>query len=458
MAELSVAHRAALAQLIERAPDGVLSRLAQAVGAMPGDRARQLEAWLADAVRDRARRARGLGALLPLFRPRPDAVGGLGFPPEVLIRLWPILAASQADILTHLDLRADHRDDDVRMASVAARLSAAAAAAVRDQPEAVWPLALEAAPGGGSREEGLEVLAQVCDLGGLAHRALKALPAWTGRPDADQLAELRLLLRDADALTPDGTRLLLEILFAHIQTAPLILRLVAQVSPLGGKDSFLMGSELAPFVERLIEAAETRLDRIAGFRIGDEIEPLRTGLDWIAGFLTETEDSLEIDPASAWGQRLRQLRLGVSQALGRNLGRVAELVETALPMQWVKIPGQGRRERPDLLAEVDARAVAQAQAGLDLVRAVRPLTTHFGCDGQRQALIADLTQRLSLYADHGLEEINAGAALDARRAAAWVVLAAGLLERIEATSEGRSVRRRVAATGVSAHPVSPRAA
>jgi hypothetical protein len=458
MAELSVAHRAALAQMIETAPDRVLDRLAQAVGAMPGERARQLQTMLTEAGRDRARRDRGLAALTPLFRPRPDQVKSLSFPPEVLHRLWKPLATGQADLLPHLDNSADFHVDSVRISSVTTRLCAAAAAIVRDQPEAIWPLSLGGAADGLSREEGIDLLAQVCDLGGLIHRAVPSLPKWTGRPDGDQIAELRLVLRDADAISPEGTRLLLEAFFAHIDTAPRILRLVVHVSPLGGRDSFLIGSELAPFVVRLIEAAETRLGRITAFQPGDPLDSLRADLDWIAGLLTEVEATVQIDSGSDWGQRLRQIRLGVSGALGRSLGGVVRRVEQALPMQLIKVPGQGRRERPDLGAAVDARAVAEAQVGLDLARTVRPLASTFGCDGQRQALVAEVIQHLTQYADHALEEINAGAVSDAARAGAWVVLTAGFLERIEAAPEGRSVRRRVAAAGVSAHPVSPRAA
>lgn len=459
MAGLSVAQQAALAQMVEALPEAAFDRLVPVVGTMPGERARDLEALMAQIARDRARRSRGLAPLLPLFRPRKDGVAGLSFPPQVLPRLWKVLAARQADLLPHLDLRTDYRDNSSRVAAATVRLTAAAAAAVRDQPEAIWPPELGGLPGGGmGREEALVVLAEVCDLGGLAQRALPSLGIWTGRPDADRIAEFRLLLRDADTIVPDGTQRLLEILFAHLEASPLLLRLVVIASKAGGRGSILSGSELAPFVERLIEAAEARLARVATYRLGAELALLRADLDWIASFLTETEGTLQIEPGSAWSLRLRQIRAGVSKTLGQALSQIEAQVERALPMQTIKVPGQGRRELPDLDAEIDAVAVAEAKAGLDLVRMVRTLGVTFGCDGQRQALVADLTLHLTQYADRALEEIHAGAGLDAARAGAWVTLAAGFLERIEAVSEGHSVRRRVAVAGVSAHPVSPRAA
>ena len=94
MADLSVAQRAALAQLIERCPDRVLTQLSGLAGTMAGDRAADLRDMIEVEALDRRRRNIAFGPLLPLFQPRADGLPGLGFPPAVLGRLWRSAFAS----------------------------------------------------------------------------------------------------------------------------------------------------------------------------------------------------------------------------------------------------------------------------------------------------------------------------------------------------------------------------
>lgn len=459
MAGLSFAHRAALAQIIDTIPDRTLRQLTQAVGAMAGEKALEVSLMLREEGRDRARRMRGFHALAPLFRPRADGVAGLTFPGALLPRLWKIVSAGQADMLEHLDPRTDYQDDTHRVSTVCARLFAAAAAAVRDQPDTVWPDSLED-PGGTplGRQPRLQALAHVCDIGGLAHRALPSLKAWAGRPDGDQIAELRLLLRDAAWIAEDGAQILLEILFAHLSEAPLVLRLVTHASQAALRESFLSGSELASFVDRLIEAAEVRAGRISAYRAGDPVEPLRADLAWTAQFLKEADSAVSTRAETAWGKRIRSVRLGVSRSLGGQLGRVDQAIDRALPMVRVAMSGSVRRTVPDLEALIDPDHRRGAEAALDLVRMTRPLTGPFGCDGQRMSLLSDLTDRLVTYADLALEDVHAGDAGDGLLAGQRVIMAAEFLERIERETEGRAVRRRVAAAGLMSKGVSPKAA
>jgi hypothetical protein len=457
MAGLSVAQCAALAQIIENVPDRTLRQLALAVGTMAGERARTFETMLEEASVDRARRERGMVALAPMFAPRPDGVATTWFPPRVLPRLWKIVCVGQADVMTYLDVRDVYEDDTARISTVCARLWTAAAAAVRDQPEVVWPVSL-GEPTGMGREAGLQALAQMCDLGGLAHRALPSLKAWISRPDADQIAELRLLLRDAGTISDQGARQLLEILFAHMTHAPRLLRMVANSSQSAAHDGFLSASELAVFVDRLLDGAEVRVRRIGAYAAGDPVEPLRADLEWTASLLIETDTTVSIQTRSAWGKRIIKVRSGVSGSLGSLLGRVSKAVDLSLPMVKVQTVGRMKRELPQLDVAIDPEARARAEAALDLVRIARGPAAAFGCDAQRLALVADLMDRLVAYADLGIEEINAGVVVDEGLAIQRMTMAADFMERIEAETDARAVRRRVAVAGVSMQGVSPNAA
>ena len=114
------------------------------------------------------------------------------------------------------------------------------------------------------REAALAVLAGVCDLAPLAATG-SAIAGRSGSGDRTRtsLAELRILVRDAAAVAPEGAQRLLEILFAHLDDASRILRLVVHASTAAGREVFLFDSELAVFVTRLIKTVE---DRVGPYR------------------------------------------------------------------------------------------------------------------------------------------------------------------------------------------------
>jgi hypothetical protein len=442
MAELSVAHRMALAQVVEGVPDRTLRQLTLAVSGMPGDKARALEAMLAAETIDRVRRARGFAALTPLFRPRADGVEATTFPPGVLPRLWKIASSREPNILPLLD--EDDEREAARMAAVCARLCATAAAAVRDRPDDVWPVSLG---NPATRDKGLEDLAHCCDFGGLVYRALPSLTAWVGRPDGDQVAELRLLVRDASEMVPDGAERLMDILFAHLDDAALILRLMVHTSTAAARGAFLSESELAVFVDRLVVGMEVRGARITAFKVGDTAEALCADLNWCAEVLKELEATVQVDREGQWGKRLRDVRVRVGKRLGELLSGVGKVVDRAVPMHKVQTSGRMTRNAPNLDVVLEPQTLAAAREALKIVGLVRNLAGPFGCEAQRSALVQSLTVQLSSYADLIIEDVNAGDAPDETAAIDRAALVAGYLEQIAAVTEARAIRRRTAVAG-----------
>lgn len=450
MADLSVAHRAALGQMIERCSDATLDKLALGVLSMPGEKAVALSRILACEGLDRKRRARALGPLLPMFRPRPDGVASTRFPPAVLPRLWKAASAREPHLLPILDddpLMGAPRDPAIAVA-VAARICMAAAAAARDRPDIIWPQTDgEDEP---AREAALIELAGCCDLAPLAARGLPSLKGWIGRPDEDRLAELRLLIRDAAAVAPDGAQRLLEILFAHLRDAAMILRLVVHASSAAGRELFLFDSELAVFITRLIKTVEDRVTRIGAYRGDSGPDPfgvLRHDVGWCAEVLTELDMTIQMHPGGVWGKQARDARLRINAALERLLAGVEKTVETALPTNRVQGAGRLARVMPRLDAPVAAEAVEAATAALALVRTVRTAAGVFGCEGQRRQVLQAVTDRLTTYADQALDLVNRGDAADETTALGIVGMTADFLTVLEAQDAARTVRRRVAVAG-----------
>ena len=442
MDELSVAHRIALSQLVASVPDRTLRQLTLAVAGMPGDKARDLELILAAESTDRVRRSRGFAALAPLFRLRPDGVEATIFPAGVMPRLWKVAAAREPHLLSMLDTDDDREAS--RTAAVCGRLYAAAAAAVRDQPDVVWPAGLSDAA---TRARGLEDLSHCCDFGGLIHRALPSLQAWVGRPDGDQIAELRLLIRDASAMTPDGAQRLLDILFSHLADAALVLRLVVHTSNVAARGAFLSESELATFVDRLIAGVEARGLRVSAFKAGDPIGGLQADLTWCADVLQELDGTVHLDREGTWGKTLRDTRVRIGKRLGELLSAVARVVDKTTPMHKVQTSGRMTRNAPRLDEAIEPAVVQAATDALAIVALVRNLAAPFGCEAQRTALVQSLTVQLSGYGNLIIEEVNAGDALDERLALNRAAMAGRFLEQIGAVTEARAVRRRAAVAG-----------
>jgi hypothetical protein len=313
MAALSTAHRAALTALVDQCPDAVLTRLVRVVPQMGGgERAGELMAILEEAMRNRRRRAVAFSPLLPLFQPREDGVEGLTFPRVLLGRLWSAGVQGQEAHLPLLDERDGSAD------RVADRLCRAAAGALRDRPEQIWPTGLTPE----TRERDLAELAGCLDLVPLARQAARQLPDWL-KAGGDDRTDLRLLLKDAAAVAPDGATRLIEILFAHLAEAPAILRIVTRSSAAAAREEFLEGSELADFVARIVRAVRVRTEGAVFDPDGGEEAVAATvdGLRWAADALTQIDISLETDPAGDWSREIGVVRRGLT---ARTAGRREE--------------------------------------------------------------------------------------------------------------------------------------
>ena len=442
MSALSVAHRVALPALLEQVPAPTLVKLPSAAAALPGERSLELAAMLADETLDRKRRRLVLAPLLPMFRPRTDGIEAMTFPAAVLPRLWKAGSAREPALLPRLD----NAGPDAVAASH--RICLAPAAAVRDRPELVWPSDLEPE----RREQGLADLAACLDLAHLARRGLPSIEVWLKRPDGDQIAELRLLIKDCAGIHLDGAQRVLEMLFSHLEDAVLILRIITQSSCASGREGFLSASELAGFVERLIAGVDQRVARIAAFRPGADlanVEAVIDDLTWCANVLNELDVTLTLNPLSAWGKSVRDARVSIAGQLSAFLRAADRAVDRALPLERVKIAGRMTRNAPQLDAPVQGEAVQAVRRLLKLVGAVRGPASTFGVEADRHKLTESLTDRLSDYADKALLAVNEGEAADEVNALRLVELAARCLDLIDARDAARTVRRRAAVAGAA---------
>ncbi|MEN5113881.1 hypothetical protein ABE453_07645 [Brevundimonas diminuta] len=448
MADLSVAQRAALAQLIERCPDRVLSQLSGLAGTMAGDRSAALRDMIEVEALDRRRRNIAFGPLLPMFQPRADGLPGVGFPTVVLGRLWRSAIRNEPELLPQLD-----RDDDLsRM--IADRLCLSAAFALRDRAGEVWPEEATAQA---------QELAACLDLAATARRALPHLPDWINRSGPEAAAELKLALRQAAGIAPDGASRLLEIIFAHLEDARLILRIAVLAAP-GGRElsveTALGESELGLFVDRILLALARRAAQAAAFDptgSGADLDAFKADLDWCAETLAEIDVVLPLKADSAWGKAVRQARLKMALSLSERFSAAERAVDAVLPVERTALVGRMTRPAPRLDGAVEAAAADRARALAALVGLVRGPAAVFGCEAERRQTAEALTGRLAAWADEAMERLNDGQAADEAAARKRIILTAELLGLIGAREAARTVRRRLMASGAASRASPPAA-
>ena len=447
MADLSVAQRAALAHLIERCPDRALPQLLGLAGTMAGDRAAALRELVEVEQLDRRRREVAFGPLAPLFRARADALEGLSFPAGLPARLWRVATRGEPELLPQLD-----RDDDLsRM--VADRLCHSAAVVLRDAPETVWP---------GAAPDRIEALAACLDLAAVARRALPHLSAWTGRPSGAELAELKLALRQASSAGPGGVERLLEILFAHMAEARMMLRVLALIGA-SGREATPGRDEADLLIDRIISALAHRAADIAAQSLEDDVQGRRltAALTWCAEILTEIDAVLPLRPDSAWAKAVRQARLRIALRLSEHFDAAEKALDAVLPVQRTPLVGRMTRPTPLLAEAPDPQAAARARVLLTLTGQVRPMAAVFGCEAERRQTAEALTGRLATWADEAIEQLNDGQTHDEGVARKRIGLTAELLGLLGAKDASRTVRRRLAIarsnTGASSRASPPAA-
>ena len=442
MSSLSPAHRAALKAVVEACPDASLAQLGGAVAALQGDKASELAVIVGDEARDRARRSTAFAPLTPLFRPRADGVPALTFPPAVLKRVWREAVIGEEAFLPLLD-GAGAADGEWTLA--ADRLCARAAAVLRDRPRDVWP-DFQRPPDGAAPCTPSE-LAGCFDLTPLARTALPRLSVWLERPDDNQLAGLRLLIQDSLAVSPDGGRRMIDILFAHVADAERMLRVVTRTSRLADREVTLSHSEMGVFVERLLASVQARVRQVAALRSSLAEDAMRTVVEqvgWCAGVLAEMDMTLQIRPDSSWGKTARMARVQVSGQLSGLMKSTTAAVQAALPMKRRTIAGRMTRMCPWLEAPAEGEPIEAAAALLAAVSALRGAAVTFGCEADRAALKTEMTDYLSAWANEALDGVADGEVDDPDHALRLVGIAARFLTTIEALEAARAVRRRAA--------------
>ena len=441
MAGLTVEARTTLARVLDAVPDEAMAVILSVVRCSAGQKARELEALLHDAIEDRRRRSEAFGALAPLFRRRSDDLAALSFPKPVLTRLWRVAVARDPDALALLDRISD--DQATFHALGRTRLYDAAITALDQAPESVWPPASDMPED--DWREGIAELRACCALGLLAHRSMGNLPGWIDRPDEDLQAELKLALRDAGEGDPEGPRRLVDILVAHLDRTEDVVRLVINAATAMGHEAMLHHSELALYIDRALSALEARAQRILGWRPGDARDTLERDLAAVGAVIGTLELKAALDGHEDWKRRLGSVKSRISSMIDDRLQATTKSVARILPTRGLQTAGRMSRKAADPNATIDDGALAQARGLVDLTRAVRSAASRFGCEARRHGVVEEVAGGLAQHIDQLVEAVHVGDAANPAATIARLLVLADLLERLGDDAEARTARRRIAA-------------
>lgn len=436
MSDLSEAKRAAIAALIEAAPDAMLTSIEAAFRTASSAPAVAVRNLAVAAQVERAARALAFEPILPLFKARADGVKAPCFPAATLSALWRELAQRRPDAVAILAARIRSQEPDAP-GVVVDGLCAEAAALLREGDVAAWCLASEA---------DAESLAAYFELTPLARATLPRLHEWLGRIDHERGVSLRLAFKDAAGVRDDGAARLLELMLGHLDHAGQVLRLVAAITD-GARESFIRNSELADFGERLVAFVEERAGEIR--RLGPrstaaETEAAMAGLSAAVEILSEFDINVPPTPEGDWSRRLASARSAIGGQLETIVRGVEKLVDKALPLASTRIAGRMSRLAPNLAADPESAAVHEARRALTMLHRLRGAASALGCESLRAQVAESVAVRVDSYAEEVLQLLHGGDAEDPKRALALLEVAAEFLGLSRDESAAALVRRRAA--------------
>ncbi len=441
--------------LVEHAPDKVVTGLQNALAAAAGDTAlagvrRVVEAEVAD----RNLRNRVLEPIAPLFAGDAGDQARIAFPRAALALIWrglkaqaspEVASAARAlveyrpgasstepfDILTHLaaeGLRAGEQRDFV---------------AAVDTIESVRP--------GGTQH-----LLACLTLAPIVRQSTLRLPEWIGRFTEEHAAAARVAYKDAGLEAEDAGPRFFEMLSAQLAEPWTILRVVSAVMD-RPNEHYLAASELAIFAIRLMDAIDANLKTVADFDLNSGPAgglAAAATVETLTLQIAEMENSIELARESGWGFRVQKQKQTLAAVVEGRLRELDKVMGAALPNHKVRVARMMRTE-PRLTLEPDAKLVDRCRTLLAFAEAIRPSANYGGFASTRAKVMEKAGETLDTYVEEVLSLVRDNEVPDREIAARFLQIAAEFAAPIHEPRAGDIVRRRAATAFGARKPPPP---
>jgi hypothetical protein len=429
--------------LIAQAPDSAIRNLLAALTADRGhDEGLTRVQHLVEAeAGDRHARNLVFAPVAPLCA-APGPFSGLAFPPRTLSLVWRALKEAVPGETAAAKSLAGNLRAGESSPEIFDLLCAKAVNGLRGA-EGAFGAAAAAADHGGGRA----ALIACLEIAPVTRGALDQMPEWLGRMTSEKAAKLRLAYRDAVAVADDAGPRFFEMLAAHLAEPWLILRVISGVMD-RPNETYLAGSELAGFGERVLADIERQLAAVSAFRptAGRLAAHTAAAATHTATLeIAEFEQSIQLTPDGVWGRRLSKLKRGLAVTVETHLKAADDAVGGALPLQTIRIGPRTIRGVPRLTHAPDGEHVERAITLLTFMTQVRPSAPAGGFASARAKVLEVLEARLDNYVEKVLEEIRADDGVDPERARAFLEIAAEFCGLARDEKAAQIVRRRAAA-------------
>jgi hypothetical protein len=430
--------------LLETAPDTAVHDLDMALRADTSAALAPVRGMVRAELQDRGVRDVVLAPAAPLCAPREDGFRQALFPAGALPRLWRGLKALEPRAVGEAAASLALVADDVGLAPVCDELCLAAAAAIRDQAPEMQGLTRyleDFQPGAAAGFAGY------LELAPLARAAVRRLPLWLRNMTGEHAAAIRLLFRDADAIAPDASPRLLDMLQAQTAEPWRVLRIISAATHRAG-DRYLASSEMAEFCERVLADIERRVNLVRQFDVDGGVpagQAAAAALTVAIAEIHEFEESLDLGKEGPWGLRVAQAKHAVSDLAEGILKKAPKLLGEALPLQPLRAGGISIRMEPQLDHAPDLRLVRRAMAGLAFFDRCRGAAAQGGYAVARGRTAEDIVHRLDSYIEDILVITHGGEPPAPDHARAFLEVAADMTALAQDEKSAQIVRRRAAA-------------
>jgi hypothetical protein len=443
MGQLSEAKLSIVKGLIEQAPDSAVRNLLLALAADgPHDASlTRVQQLLEAETADRNLRNTAFAPIAPLCAaPRPFS--GPTFPPRTLALIWKVLKQEAPADVEAARAYLNHWRGGNASPDILDLLCARTARGLRTSGGPFEPVAIAADEGGGR-----DVLAGCLEIAPLTRYALAQLPDWLGRMDGEKAAKLRLTYRDVAAVADDAGPRFFEMLTAHLTEPWLILRVIAAEMD-HPNETYVSGSELSGFGDRVLSDIDRRLEEIVAFKATSGRQAahgVAQSLHLATVEIAEIEQAFHLTAEGAWGRRVAKQKKKLAETVEALLQTVDKAVAAALPLHNVRLGPRTLKGVPRLTQDPDPDQVERAATLLSFVSEVRSSAPAGGFAAARAKVLEAVENRLDSYVEDVLADIHADDGVDHDRARAFLEIAAEFCGLARDEKAAQIVRRRAAA-------------
>jgi len=440
--------------LVEQAPDKVVTGLQNALAAAAGDTAlagvrRVVEAEVAD----RNLRNKVLEPIAPLFAGDLADASHIAFPRRALALLWRGLKASApAEVSKAARALIDYRPDESSTEPFDL-LAEMVADGLRDAEQRDFVAAIEMLEAG--RPGGTDQLLACLALSPIIRQSTLRLPEWIGRYSEERAAAARLAYKDAGAKAEDAGPRFFEMLAAQLVEPWTVLRVVSAVMD-RPSEHYLAGSELAVFATRVMDAIDENLKKVAAMDLNSGPAgglAAAATVETLTHQITEMENSIELSRETGWGHRVQKQKQTLAAVVEGRLRELDKVLGQALPNHKVRVARTMRTE-PRLTVEPDLKLVDRCRTLLAFAEAIRPSANYGGFASTRAKVMEKAGETLDTYVEETLSLVRDHEVPDREIAARFLQIAAEFAGPIHEPRAGDIVRRR-AATAFGARKPQP---